>query len=432
MKSTYPKQLLLLVALFVLISTSLLSARTIIYAGTLINGTDDQPRHQVSIIIDGQKIQAIESGYIASTSTDKIIDLKTSTVTPGWIDCHVHLDNEITPKSFTDGVYLEPGDYALKAAANAKKTLLAGFTSVRNLGDSDNSSLALKRAIANGYAIGPRIFTTGAPIGTTGGHADPTDSFNHKISNSIKEDSVIDGPDAARRAVRQHYKDGTDLIKIMTSGGVLSVEKSGDNPQMDLDEIQAIVTTAHEYGMKVAVHAHGTEAIRRSVLAGVDSIEHGTYMDAEDMRLMKEHGTFYVPTISAGQWVAEKAKIHGFFPELVRPKALAIGSKILETCRTANAAGVRIAFGTDTGVSAHGDNAKEFEYLVTAGLTPMKAIKCATSEAAALIGDKNIGTIAPGNYADIVAVNGDLLSDIKLAHTAVSFVMKDGVVYKAP
>jgi imidazolonepropionase-like amidohydrolase len=155
-------------------------------------------------------------------------------------------------------------------------------------------------------------------------------------------------------------------------------------------------------------------------------------MDAEDMRLMKEHGTFYVPTISAGQWVAEKAKIHGFFPELVRPKALAIGSKILETCRTANAAGVRIAFGTDTGVSAHGDNAKEFEYLVTAGLTPMKAIKCATSEAAALIGDKNIGTIAPGNYADIVAVNGDLLSDIKLAHTAVSFVMKDGVVYKAP
>jgi imidazolonepropionase-like amidohydrolase len=432
MKTALPSALLSAFLISSLVLPTQAQARTIIYAGTLIDGDQNQAQHAMSIVIEDKKITSIESGYILATEKDQIIDLKNDTITPGWIDCHDHLDSEITPKSFTDGVYLEPGDYALHAAFNAKKTLLAGFTTIRNLGDSDNSTLALKRAISKGYAIGPRIYTAGAPIGTTGGHADPTDGYNHKVTEAINDKSVIDGADAARKAVRQHYKDGTDLIKIMTSGGVLSVEKSGDNPQMDMDEIKAIVTTAHEYGMKVAVHAHGTEAIRRSIMAGVDSIEHGTYMDAEDLRLMKEHGTFYVPTLSAGRWVAEKAKEHGFFPELVRPKALAIGPKLIETCRAANSAGVRIVFGTDTGVSEHGDNAKEFAYLVEAGLSPMKAIKCATSEAAALIGDSTIGSIAVGKYADIVGVKGDLLADITLAHTAVNFVMKDGVTYKNP
>jgi len=216
----------------------------------------------------------------------------------------------------------------------------------------------------------------------------------------------------------------------MASGGVLSVEVSGDNSQMDEDEIKAVVTTAHEYGMKVAVHAHGAEAIRRSVKAGVDSIEHGTYMDDEDIALMKEHGTWYVPTISAGRWVAEKAKVHGFFPELVRPKALAIGPQVDATFAKAHKAGVKIAFGTDTGVSGHGDNAQEFVYMVQDGMSPMESIRTGTRNSAMLIGiDKDVGTVEVGKYADLVAVPGDLLADITLV-SRVNFVMKGGVVYR--
>lgn len=404
--------------------------RTLIHAGTLIDGISDEPRHEMTVVVDGDRVAVIEAGYAAAGPNDTVVDLSNATVTPGWIDCHVHLDGETTPQSFTDPVYLNPGDYALRAAANARKTLYAGFTSVRNVGDRFNSTLALKRAIAEGRAVGPRIFTAGMAIGTTGGHADPTDGFSHQVMQNLLMGSVVDGPDEARQAVRQHYKDGVDLIKIMTSGGVLSVEKSADNPQMDLDEIRAIVTTAHEYGLKVAVHAHGAEAIRRSVLAGVDSIEHGTYMDAEDIRLMKEHGTFLVPTLTAGRWVAEKARLHGFFPELVRPKAMAVGPQVMGMCRRAYAAGIRIAFGTDTGVSEHGQNAQEFQYLVEAGLPPMKAIQCATTQAAALIGDSSLGALAPGKYADVVAVQGDLLGDIKLARSGVVFVMKAGVIYR--
>jgi len=230
--------------------------------------------------------------------------------------------------------------------------------------------------------------------------------------------------------VREHYKEGADLIKIMASGGVLSMESSGDNPQMDEDEIKAVVTTAHEYGMKVAVHAHGAEAIRRSVIGGVDSIEHGTYMNDEDIALMKEHGTYYVPTLSAGHWVAEKAKVPGFFPELIRKKAATIGPVADGTFHRAYLAGVKIAFGTDTAVSAHGENAQEFQYMVADGMPPMAAIQSATREAAKLIGaDKDLGTVEKGKYADLTAVPGDVLADISLVRH-VSFVMKGGVVYR--
>ncbi|HWA88057.1 MAG TPA: amidohydrolase family protein [Opitutus sp.] len=417
---------LLATALFVTCA----AARTLVHCGTLIDGIADAPKKEMTVVIDGERIVAVESGYAAAGPNDHVVNLTHATVTPGWIDCHVHLDGQLDPKAFTEIFFLNPGDYALRAAYYAKKTLLAGFTTVRNVGDTANSTIALKKAIAAGWVIGPRIFTAGGPIGTTGGHADPTDGYSDEVRQKLTSENVIDGPDAARRAVRQHYKEGADLIKIMASAGVLSIEKSADNPQMDMDELKAIVTTAHEYGLKVAVHAHGAEAIRRAVIAGVDSIEHGTYLNDEDIALMKEHGTYLVPTLSAGRFVMEKAKVPGFLPPLVVPKALTVGALMSKTFRHAYESGVKIAFGTDQGVAPHGENAKEFIYMVEAGMPPMAALKAGTIEAAKLIGDeKDLGSVEAGKYADLVAVAGDPIADIQLVTKPV-FVMKAGTIYK--
>ncbi|QYM79207.1 amidohydrolase family protein [Horticoccus luteus] len=411
-------------------SAALLPARTLVHCGSLIDGLSATPRSRVTVVIEGERIAALADGFTPAANGDTVVDLTHATVMPGWIDCHVHLDSQINPQAFTEGFYLNPGDYALRAAHYARLTLLAGFTTVRNLGDNHNSTLALKKAIARGWVDGPRIFTAGAPIGTTGGHADPTDGFNDEVMEKLVSPNVIDGPDAARRAVRQHYKDGVDVIKIMASGGVLSMEKSGDNPQMQDDELRAVVTTAHEYGLKVAVHAHGTEAIRRAVLAGVDSIEHGTYLDDTDIGLMKERGTWYVPTLTAGHWVHDKAQTPGFFPDIIRPKALVIGAQMDAAFRHAYESGVKIAFGTDMGVGPHGENAREFIYMVGAGLPPMKAIQAGTISAARLLGaEKDLGSVEPGKFADLVAVNGDPLADIN-AVMHVAFVMKGGIIYK--
>lgn len=411
-------------------SAALLPARTLVHCGSLIDGISATPRSHVTLVIDGERIASVTDGLTPAATGDTVVDLTHATVMPGWIDCHVHLDSQIDPHAFTEGFYLNPGDYALRAAHYAKLTLLAGFTTVRNLGDNANSTLALKKAIARGWVDGPRIFTSGAPIGTTGGHADPTDGFSDEVMEKLLSPNVIDGPDAARRAVRQHYKEGVDVIKIMASGGVLSMEKSGDNPQMQDDELRAVVTTAREYGLKVAVHAHGTEAIRRAVLAGVDSIEHGTYLDDTDIALMKERGTWYVPTLTAGHWVHDKAQTPGFFPDIIRPKALVIGAQMDATFRHAYESGVKIAFGTDMGVGPHGENAREFIYMVGAGLPPMKAIQAGTISAARLLGaEKDLGSVEAGKFADLVAVNGDPLADIN-AVMRVAFVMKGGVIYK--
>jgi imidazolonepropionase-like amidohydrolase len=414
-----------------LAATVFAPAKTLILAGTLIDGLGGTPRHTVTVVVEGERLTAIHDGYDEPATGDTVVDLKNATVLPGFIDCHVHLTDEQSPKSYTEQFYLNPADYAYRSVVYARRTLLAGFTTVRDLGAGNYLNVALRKAVAEGWVTGPRIFAVGTPIGSTGGHADPTTGLNYELQEKLSEQgAVINGPDEARKAVRDHFKHGADLIKIMPSGGVLSLETSGDNPQLDDDEIRAIVTTAHEYGMKVAAHAHGAEAIRRAVIDGVDSIEHGTYMNDEDIALMKQHGTYFVPTLSAGHFCADKAKIDGYFPPVVREKAATMGPLMDHTFARAYKAGVKIAFGTDQGVAPHGENAKEFIYMVEAGMPPMQAIQSATLEAARLIGhEKDFGTVEPGKFADLVAVSGDPLADISLL-TKVSFVMKAGTVYK--
>jgi imidazolonepropionase-like amidohydrolase len=301
---------------------------------------------------------------------------------------------------------------------------------VRNVGDEHNESIALRNAINAGLVPGPRIFSAGQFVGTTGGHADPTDGYRWDLQGDPDpKDGIINSPEDAWKAVRQHYKDGADLIKIMPSGGVLDESSSADNSQMTLEEIKAVVAAAHDYGFTVAAHAHGAEAIRRAVLGGVDSIEHGTFMNDEDMKLMKEHGTWFVPTIIAGKFAEEKAK-EGWYPPQVTAKAEQVGPIIQATAGKAYRAGVKIAFGTDAGVYPHGENAKEFEYMVQAGMPPMFVLQAATTHAAELLHKQDqLGQIAVGRQADVIAVPGNPLDDIT-AMQHVSFVMKDGVVYK--
>ena len=278
---------------------------------------------------------------------------------------------------------------------------------------------------------GPRIFTAGKSLATTGGHADPSNGHRADLMGDPHAiDGVINGTAEARKAVRQRYKEGADLIKITATGGVLSTAKSGQNPQFMDDELEAIIATAKDYGFKVAAHAHGAEGMKRAIRAGIDSVEHGTLMDDEVRKLMKQNGTYLVPTILAGEFVAEKAKIDGYFPEIVRPKALAIGPQLKANFKKAVEAGVKIAFGTDSGVSAHGDNAKEFKLMVDNGMTAMQAIVSATKNAADLLDESdNLGSLTTNKHADLIAVKGNPLEDITLLEN-VNFVMKGGEVYK--
>lgn len=421
---------LLASSLFFITATHAVFARTIVYCGGLIDGVGDSAKKEMSIVIEGERIVAVQSGYTASAAGDQVIDLKNATVTPGWIDCHVHLDSQQSPQSYTEGFFLNPADYALRASSYAKKTLQAGFTTVRNLGDFRYTTVALRKAIAAGYADGPRIYSAGPAIGTTGGHADGTNGYSDEVMEKFATPEVFNGADAARAVVRDHAKHGADLIKIMTTGGVLSLGDSAGGAQMTSDEITAVVETAHDYGLKVAVHAHGTEGMKRAIVAGVDSIEHGTFMTDEVVALMKQHGTYYVPTLSAGNFVVQKAKVPGYLPPTVAAKALLVGPAMTATFQRALHAGVKIAFGTDQGVAPHGENAMEFSYMVEAGMSPMVAFKAATIEAAKLLGvEKDLGTIEPGKFADLVAVPGDPLADIKVVMKP-SFVMKGGAVVK--
>ena len=409
------------------------NAATIIHAGRLINGHDGKLHKEMSLVVHEGRIVSVKTGCVEPAADDKVIDLRAYTVTPGWMDMHTHLMSQHHKKVYSDRFFMNHADYALRSTVYAKRTLMAGFTTVRDLGDNGVNSVSLRKAIDEGWVVGPRIFTSGKSLATTGGHADPTNGLKGDYRRDADPvDGVVNGADDARKAVRQRYKDGADLIKLTATGGVLSLAANGQNPQFSADELKVIVETANDYGMTVAVHAHGTEGMKRAVLAGVDSIEHGTFMTDEVMTLMKERGTYLVPTISAGVWVAEKAQEDDYFPAIVRPKAAAIGPVARQMFARAVKAGVKIAFGTDSGVSVHGENAQEFEWMVEGGMSPMKAIQAATLEASRLLKvDDRLGTLEAGKIADIVAVKGNPIDDIRATRDVV-FVMKEGVVFKTP
>jgi imidazolonepropionase-like amidohydrolase len=406
-------------------------ARTIIHAKSLIDGVGNKPLQEVSIVVEDGLIQEVREGFISAGEGDELIDLTHHTVMPGLMDMHTHLSFEFSKTAYSEGFFLNPTDYAIRSTVYAKRTLMAGFTTVRDLGDDGMVIVSLRNAINAGLVAGPRIFTSGKAIGTTGGHADPTNGWNDELRGDPgPKQGVINGADDARKAVRQRYKEGADLIKITATGGVLSLAKSGHNPQFTDEELAAIVGAARDYDFTVAVHAHGTEGMKRAVEAGVTSIEHGTFMSDEVMSLTKKHGTYYVPTILAGVTVAERAQEDGYLPEIVRPKAAAIGPAINETFARAYKSGVKIAFGTDSGVSPHGENWREFVLMTDGGMPAMKAIQSATIEAAKLLRiDDRLGSVEKGKVADLVAVAGNPLEDISLL-SDVRFVMKSGVVYK--
>ncbi len=400
---------------------------------TLIDGYSQEMSNTLTIHIKDNLIFDIVPGKIGGGPHDQVIALEEATCMPGLIDAHVHITSQLSPKRLVERFTLDPVDHALAAVPFARLTLDAGFTTVRDLGSNNNISIALRDAINKGHFPGPRIYTAGKSLASTGGHADPTNGRNAELRGDPgPKEGVINSTDDARKAVRQRYKDRADLIKITATGGVLSQATSGQNAQFTDEELDAIVRSARDYGFKVAAHAHGTDGMQRAVRAGVDSIEHGTYMDAATMKLMRKRGTSYVPTISAGKFVAEKAEEEGYFSNLVKPKAKAIGPTIVETFSRALAAGLPIVFGTDSGVSPHGDNWKEFIYMVEAGMPPMDAIISATSKAARLLGiEDNLGSLEKGKLADIVAVAGNPVTDIRqMAH--VILVIKEGEVHKQP
>ena len=402
-------------------------AQTIIHAGQLFDASVGEVVEAATIVVEDDRIASVQPGHVGEAD----IDLTGAFVMPGWIDMHVHIGGELSPDRFVEEFTLEPADLALRAVPYAERTLLAGFTTVRDLGTDQLVAQSVRRAVAEGHIVGPRIFTAGKSLATTGGHADPTNGVNRALRGDPgPAEGVVNGVDDAYEAVRARYKEGSDLIKITATGGVLSQAASGENPQFTVAEIAAIVSAARDYGYRVAAHAHGTEGMRRAVVAGVDSIEHGTFMSDEVMELMKERGTWYVPTISAGIFVGEMAEVEGYFSVVVRPKAAAIGPVIADTFARAYRAGVPIAFGTDTGVSPHGDNWKEFVYMVEAGMPAMEAIASATRSAAVLLDQwESLGSIEPGKFADIIAVPGDPREDVD-EFGRVHFVMKGGQVFK--
>lgn len=405
--------------------------RTYLHCGKLIDTRSGEVVAERTIVVEDTRIVGVERGYVSPANEDfPVIDLRSKTVMPGLIDFHVHIELETNLQRYLQVFTLNDADKAFISQEIAQRTLMSGFTTVRDLGGS-GVNISLRNAINRGTVIGPRIYTAGKAIGTTGGHADPTNGYRKDLQGDPgPKEGVINSVDDAKKAVRQRYKNGADLIKITATGGVLSVAKSGQNPQFTLEEVKAICDTAEDYGFHVAAHAHGDEGMRRAVLGGVKTIEHGTLMSEETMELMKQHDTYYVPTITAGKAVTENAKKKGYFPAMVAKKALEIGPKIQSTFEKAYKKGVGISFGTDAGVFPHGQNGKEFGFMVEAGMPAMETLQSATVTNAMLLGmEGQLGVIAEGFLADIVATDDDPTENITTMETVV-FVMKDGIIYK--
>jgi imidazolonepropionase-like amidohydrolase len=404
--------------------------KTIIHCGTLIDGQKNEAQTEMTVVVQGNKIVQVSKGYLAAAQGDKVVDLKQKTVMPGLIDMHVHIENETSKDQYLKRMSYNMADVAFEAQKHANTTLMAGFTTIRDMGGS-GVNIAIRNAINKGLVVGPRIFTAGKTIATTGGHGDPTNGWRPDISfPDAFDNGVINSAEEARQAVRQRYKDGSDCIKITATGGVLSIAKNGKAPQFMDEEVAAVVQTAKDYGFHVAAHAHGAEGMKRAIKAGVTTIEHGTFLDDEAIELFKKHGTYLVPTIIAGRSVGDSAKVPGYYHPLVVPKALESSKQGQVSFGKAYKAGVKIAFGTDAGVFPHGKNAKEFEYMVEAGMPPMEAIKSATVVAAEVLGMKEqLGAIEAGKLADMVATDENPLKNIKTLQN-VTFVMKDGVIYK--
>jgi imidazolonepropionase-like amidohydrolase len=412
---------------------------TVLHIGTLYAVPGEAPVREATVVVVDGVFDRVLTGYRdASDLFDPgvetvTIDLKGRFVVPGLIDCHTHLTGQSLPMLERMRRRLQESDTyaAIDGVAFARITLMAGFTTVRNVGSPGESGLALRDRIASGTVPGPRMFVSGPSISVTGGHADGTNSLSPALRpEQGPETAPADGPAEARRAVRARVREGVDLIKITATGGVLSPTAAGVDQQFFDDELVSIVEAARMMGRKVAAHAHGADGIKAALRAGVHSIEHGTYLDDEAIELFKQTGAYLVPTIHAGKFVAAKAEEDGYFPDAVRDKAAAVGPVIQGAFGRAHKAGVKIAFGTDVGVGEHGTNALEFVYMHEAGMSPEDCMKTATINAADLIGASDrIGTIEVGKLADLVALDSDPMQDVT-AYQRVVFVMKDGVVYR--
>ncbi|MFG0300292.1 MAG: amidohydrolase family protein [Phycisphaerales bacterium JB047] len=418
-------------------ATRLAAETALIHCGHLIAVPGQPTQSKMTIVVIDDRIDRVIAGYaqpenLGFDENTTVIDLTEHWVVPGLIDCHTHLTGQIKPALERMRSRMQEGEAhaAIDAVANAHKTLMAGFTTVRNVGSPGSVGLALRDRINQGVVPGPRMFVSGPPVSVTGGHGDPTNSLSPALRPDLDDQlAPADGPYEARKAVRARIREGVDLIKITATGGVLSPTAAGVEQQFFVDELESIVQAARTMGRKVAAHAHGTNGINAALRAGVDSIEHGTYLDDESIDLFKKTGAYLVPTIHAGKFVEEKAKVDGYFPPSIRDKAAAVGPLIQDSFARAYNAGVNIAFGTDVGVGAHGTNALEFIYMHEAGMTPEDCLISATINAAKLIGAQDqLGTLESGKYADLIALPRDPMADVT-AYQDVMFVMKGGEVF---
>jgi len=412
-------------SLFIAINAAAQDQTTIIHAGILLAVPGEAPKNNQSIIIEGNRITRVEDGFVEATDDATLIDLSDKFVLPGLMDMHVHLLGEISPDARTDALHVTTSMQALKGALHAKRTLDAGFTTVRDLGGEPEAIYALRDAVRNGYVLGPRILAAGSSLAATGGHGD-IDGVKAELLTLWTPETICDGPYDCRRATRYAIKYGADWIKITATGGVLSDTATGTDQQMTDDELKEIMDTAHGLGVKVAAHAHGTNGINSALRAGVDSIDHGSFLDRESIRLFKQTGAYLVPTLSPSYKIPAMMEGNPFFTEAIQKKALAASAASKANFGSAYEAGVKIAFGTDSAVTKHGENADEFGMMVDSGMSEMDAIRAATVSASELIEmSDTLGTIEAGKMADIIAVDESPLDDITALEN-VSVVIKDG------